>query len=1563
MKQICPDHRQVAGYHIKNASFLNPVIVSQKGDERTEVIVQLRRIQTPYEKESVWSDVKIMTQSKGHWAECFRSTIQIQYIEDGTTPVDGGLERRLRDESIMEILQQVTGTCGRKLDRQNFYESCHEAGIMYGESFMQLDDICWDGGNFAIGRVKLIPELQTASLTHPITLDCALQVTLAQATNGLSEPVRTFVPSYVSDMWVAASGWQPPQTSSVRAFSERMTSSSLQVEAKIHIVADDGSPLCVINKIVMAPVSGRQYDEKEEAKLLYRVEWKPQLSLMGKQELTRTCNTDLFLKDETMMANYRKVLEPALDKVIRKTIGELSAIDRQRVPGFLEKHVQWMEHHVAHAFNSQGGAGNIMNQSLEALLQELEHLYPSWGIFPVVARNLRPILLGEVDPLQIAFETGLAERFYADIFNNICDDRFHNLIDLLVHERPTLRMLEVGAGTGSMTSHILSTMSNIERRTGGNRFSVYTYTDISASFFEIARSRFQEFSDRMEFKAFDLNRGAAGQGFEEGTYDIIVASAVLHATVDLKATLRNLRTLLKPGGHLMCLEVVAPENVTTNFAFGVLPGWWSSDEDYRRLSPTITEQQWDQLLRNSDFSGNDLVLRDYESDDYHTFSIMLSTFSGSSAHKTLAPRRVLLLVRDQTQQEAIDVAKSIWGHLSHYEAKIVSLDQVQDIEFTEDDVLISLLEVSSPFLYTMSGKEYQILKCFIQRVRNLLWITAASQSNHHYAEYDVMQGFMRSIRSENIDKRIITLGIDIDTQESGSLLWTEFVTRVFASAFVAGSEELEYRVHDNQLITARLVEEKSLNTRLRSLISPQLKVEPWRPGPPVRLSVGMPGFLDTLEFVTDEAYQDNLAHNEIEVESKAWGLSFRDVFVALGRLPGDDLGYDCSGVVTQIGSSCGTSFQVGDRVFGGAFGCMRTYLRAPMTHFIKIPNMLSFEEAASLLAPGLTAYYSFISVARLKEKEKVLIHSAAGATGQMAIWIAQMIGAEIFATVGFDEKKQFLVDKFNIPEDHVFYSRDISFAHGIMRMTKGYGVDVVLNSLSGDGLRASWECIAPYGRFIEIGKADIEANSTLPMAQFARNVSFTAVDLHDLSLSRPEVLEELRQNLLRLLVNGVIQHPKPLSVYSTENIEQAFRYLQSGKNTGRIVVSVQDSDLVPKRMIEKCNWQFDPGSSYVIAGASGGLGRAISKWMANKGAKHLILLSRSGSDSLKAAEVVAELRQRGINVKVPKCDVSSKAALSAVLRECATMPPIKGCINSAMALHDTVFEKMTHRQWETSIQSKVQASLNLHELLPQSLDFFVLLSSLSGIYGSITQSNYSAGCTFQDALARQRVALGQKAVSLDLGWIRNIGIVAETTTYQQTRQSAADMMPVEETELMALLDIYCDPDCQISSAVQSQLLVGAVTPVDCLSRGLEPPTLALRPMFSGFSLVMGKQIGAETEDGLVNFATRFKLSENFEERAELVAQWLATKLARSMSIAPDDVELYKQLSDYGVDSLMAVELRNWIAKDFEANVAVFEIMGGTTIAAIGNLVAGKSKVAKTGHLAVPTNAIFSLGSG
>lgn len=181
----------------------------------------------------------------------------------------------------------------------------------------------------------------------------------------------------------------------------------------------------------------------------------------------------------------------------------------------------------------------------------------------------------------------------------------------------------------------------------------------------------------------------------------------------------------------------------------------------------------------------------------------------------------------------------------------------------------------------------------------------------------------------------------------------------------------------------------------------------------------------------------------------------------------------------------------------------------------------------------------------------------------MALWIAKWVGAEIFATVGSSDKKHLLMDKFNIPATHIFYSRNTSFAQGIMRLTGGYGVDVVLNSPSGDGLRASWECIAQYGRFVEIGKTDIGLNAALPMASFSRNTSFFAVDLHHIALSNPRLTGELMLEVVGLLQQGVIHYPSPLHIYSISEVEKAFRHMQSGKSTGRIIITAERSNMVP----------------------------------------------------------------------------------------------------------------------------------------------------------------------------------------------------------------------------------------------------------------------------------------------------------------------------------------------------------------------------------------------------------------
>ncbi|KAF2965402.1 hypothetical protein GQX73_g8174 [Xylaria multiplex] len=1489
-KQVYSKNRNIAGYKVKEARFLNPIVVGETEEESTEVIVQLQPIQASYEKESLWSKVKIMSCTEGRFTECFQASVQVQYVEELTSEVDAGLEEQLWTERIVDRFKRAAQICNRTIGRQAFYEHHHNAGNSYGETFRLLDDICWDGDATASARIHLTPASHTtASLTHPAVLDCALQLLLAQATKGLSEELSTFVPNTISNMWIAAEGWQPPQTPLLRILAETSgNSTSDNIEASIHILAENIAPfheqklLCSIGKVTMSPVSGRQQMSGGEFGLLHTIQWKPQLSMMNPQEQQSILCSHLLTKDKASLGKFRFVLEPLLDRILCATMAGLTSEDQLQVPEPLRKYIQWMQYRVAHVLAIDAIRDeDITSQCLEAQIREVEELYPPWNIFPAIARNLRSILIGETDPLRIAFETGLAEAFYTDIFEMSCDNNFRTLLDLLSHENPTLRILEVGAGTGGITNHVLSTLKSFEASTGGMRFSEYVFTDISPSFFE--------------------DKSALEQGLGEMSYDVVIAGCVLHATRDVKKTLSYLRSMLKPGGRLLYLEVVVPDNVITNFAFGVLPGWWSSVEEFRSLSPVMTEDQWNLVLRDSGFSGNDVILRDHENTADHIFSTMLSTRSELSTDDSTSDLRQLIVVQKQHDSAVLHLFDSIQDLDRHWQVEVLTLENVKDYQLSVEDVVVSMLEFRNPLLTDISETDYLALKGMLGRARNLLWITAARPESDRGPELGTAQGFLRSIRSENAEKRIVTLAIEDDLPySSGYSVYMECVGKVIKTAFQLGADEVEYRVRD-----------------------------------------------DTLEFVED-LHHDDLGPYDVEIQLKACALNFRDVFVALGRLPGKGLGYDCAGVVTRVGSSCNpTLIKPGDRVCGGSFGCMRTYPRIHISTLAKIPETLSLEAATSFITPGITAYYSLVKIARLRKEDKILIHSAAGATGQMAVRVAQMIGAEIFATVGLDTKKDFLINEFGIPAENIFFSRDTTFARGIMRVTKGYGVDIVLNSLAGDSLRASWECMAPFGRFIEIGKTDIVENSGLPMAGFGRNVSFHAVDIHHIGISTPELAGKLFQETMSLLFDGVISHPQPLNCYSATEVELAFRHLQGGRSTGRVIVLFDDSYSVQKRLLERTQWQFKSDATYVIVGGLGGLGRAISKWMVDKGARNLMLLSRSGAASPAAAKLITELRERGATVAAPKCDAASAVSLAATLADCAAMPPIKGCINAAMALHDALFENMTYSQWQETINSKVQTSWNLHRLLPDSLDFFILLSSLSGIYGSISQPNYAAGCAFQDALARYRVEQGQTAVSLDLGWMRNIGVVAETAAYQQNRLIVYNMMPIDDSELMALLDLYCNPTA--SSPVQhSQLLVGPVTPVQCLQRGLDVSPLALRPLFASFSMLIGENKESSTvgAGSLPNFRMLFHQAVGAEQRAAVVVQGLTARLARAMAISIEDVVPSRHLSDYGVDSLMAMELRNWISRDFGAHLAVFDIMGTMTILAIGALVEERSEVVR-----------------
>lgn len=561
----------------------------------------------------------------------------------------------------------------------------------------------------------------------------------------------------------------------------------------------------------------------------------------------------------------------------------------------------------------------------------------------------------------------------------------------------------------------------------------------------------------------------------------------------------------------------------------------------------------------------------------------------------------------------------------------------------------------------------------------------------------------------------------------------------------------------------------------------------------------------------------------------------------------------------------------------------------------------------------------------------------------------------MLATVGTDGKKQFLTDTYGIPADHIYSSRDpTSFARGVKRVTSGRGVDVVFNSLSGEGLVASWECIAPYGRFIEIGKKDILARNTLPMWYFNKNVTFRALDISTIPGERPAFGTKALDDVFALMLQGKLRPAQPLQTYSISEVEKAFRTMQSGKTYGKIVVDMRPDDVVEATLDTKPIFSLGPNGTYVVAGGLGGIGRRIARWLvADRGARNIILLSRSGKLNPHAEKLIEDLAAFGAKVATPSCDVCDIDALKAAIESCmqAGMPPVKGCIQASMVLRDAAFAGMTHEAWQAATAPKVQGTWNLHTALPKGMEFFVTLSSVCGIVGSRGQANYGAGNTFQDALVRYRVSIGERAVALDLGPLFSMGVMTEDVDMRQRWERMVDV-PVTEADLLALLDYYCNPavdegrDSPETAPLRCQAAVGLV-------RWLSGTTglYFKKPLVHGLTVGNNMTAGGRGADGKgdqqrVNFSIVFANAASLSEAAEAVTKALARKLSSTLSLSLEEIDPTVPLHSFGVDSLVAVELRNWFSKEVSADIAIFDILGGATTTTVGTLAAAKSKFHK-----------------
>ncbi|KAL6856571.1 polyketide synthase [Trichoderma novae-zelandiae] len=917
----------------------------------------------------------------------------------------------------------------------------------------------------------------------------------------------------------------------------------------------------------------------------------------------------------------------------------------------------------------------------------------------------------------------------------------------------------------------------------------------------------------------------------------------------------------------------------------------------------------------------------------------------STLANSLADAELVLVSRhDRTDP----LTEALFDLLELRTAKKPRLVSFSDVVPEATSSYICLTEIDEPLLANMTAETFDRMQDLLTNCQSVLWVTSGAYRFPEHPEANISQGLLRTVRSE-AGKAVASLDLDpqseLDARDTAELILR--AARV-SLARPEGDTPVdnEFAEEDGKLVVPRLVKQHDMNLAIfhdtEASAAPPYTQPFEQPGRRLKVAVGTYGALDSLYWKDEN--ETALGSHEVEIKVACTGMNFKDVVIAMGQVASPYLGVECSGTISRIGEHV-QSLKVGDRVCAMSLGAYSTYSRCLESSAAVISDNMSFEVAASIPVVYSTAYYGILDLARLEHGEKILIHAATGGVGQAAIQLAQMVGAEIYATVGSADKKRFLMDTYGIPERGIFYSRDTSFGPAIREATGGQGVDVVLNSLAGDLLRETWECLAPFGRFIELGKRDITKNTRLEMAKLEYNCTFSSVDLTLVAAERPKIMERTFASVMRLLENKTISPIGPITSVSIQDVEAALRKLQSGKTTGKLVVTHCGRNQVRATHPAPRSDMLERDATYLIIGGTGGLGRSITRRMVRRGARHIILLSRSGKVTDDVSKLMKESRKLGASIYVVPCDVADAESVRALVAELQDdLPPIRGIIHAAMVLKDVLFEKMTFEDYQAVVRSKISGAWNFHNaLIDTPLQFFIVLSSVAGIVGNRGQAHYSAANTYLDALVLHRRRKGLAAASIDLAAVEGVGYLAENAAkMSQVMRNLSDNT-VGEAEVLALIE----------SAMTGK--------VDCFCQGQVVTGLGFdnassMPFYASdarFSYLREALLASSADGDKLSGSEELSLSQRLrrctteEEAQDVVTLGLRDKLGAILML-PDEVMAARQgntsITAFGLDSLNAIELRNWIGKELQAHLQVLELLTSGRVADLAALVLRKSRI-------------------
>ena len=1103
-----------------------------------------------------------------------------------------------------------------------------------------------------------------------------------------------------------------------------------------------------------------------------------------------------------------------------------------------------------------------------------------------VSRRLRDVLLGkadggallaEVQGAPVARESRLADPACHGVNMAIKDILRHLARKWPAHRR--LRVLEAAAFPGGLTDAL-------DGQLPPDRFEhVLALSDGEA--LSQARARFGNHAS-VKAVSFDAAQGVCdGEGAAQGHFDVVVLQYGLHKASHLANALTHIRSLLTPGGLLLAAE--RHPDWSTDFIEGLHPAWWHSASEAsggRSLSSLLSSAAWGRILEEHGFSRC-LTYTEPAAEGLAEGAYLLLAQPDAArvpAAKDAEAASWLLLADAASRSLAEDLRSRLSARGHH---ALCSYEQDWRLGPDTDHVVFLRGHDDPPQAVcpTLDALARCARACAAREPSSpRLWIvTCGGALGTHLPDGHVprpaqcaVSGLGRVIMSEYgglgcilLDMPVPASSPDIAERLERELLQPD------------GSDEILLTPQARYVL--RLGEE-----------GPAPVASEASPGH-CRLDFAVPGRLGNLAWQAEAARP--LRKGEIEARVMATGLNFRDVMLTMGLLPDDavengfagpHLGLEFAGTITRVGEGV-HGLRVGDNVVGFASACFASHVTTPAHAVARMPENWSHEAAATIPTVFFTAWYALKHLAQLQPGERLLIHGAAGGVGIAAIQIARHLGAEIFATAGSEEKRDFLR---LMGVEHVFDSRSLSFADDIRAATGGQGVDVALNSLAGEAMRRSIGLLKPFGRFLELGKRDFVENTVLGLRPFKENISYFAIDADQLLAARPQLASVLFQEVMRLLRDETLT-PLPYRLFPATQAVAAFRAMQQAQHMGKIVVTAAELPPLRAEGSPQPPLELNGDATWLVTGGLSGFGLVTARHLAERGVRHLALAGRRGASAPEAEEIIQEFRSRGVDVRAEACDMSDADAVHGLIKRIgATMPPLKGVVHAAAVFDDRLLANMDAQSLNAVLSPKLSGAWHLHEAtkgLP--LTHFVLYSSISTALGNPGQGNYVAANAGLEGLARLRIGMGLPAACIAWGPVGDAGYLARHEAVKKSLAQRLGKSPLTSGQAMKRLDAVLAANGQhIFANVDWNAALGMF------------PHVPSRFMLVAHSPEHRNDAGSAPD------IQQLLAGKSPEEATEIVRGLIVEEVAQVLGLGVEMVVSDRSVQSMGLDSLMAVEL-------------------------------------------------------